>query len=185
MDPFTGGSFLLSLFGAGSSIFGGLFGSSASKAIAEAEMRKEALLRQQMELQNKRQVIEATRQGQIQSALAISRAVNQGAEGAGGSSLPGGLAQIAGETNRNLTGLSQALQIGEGIFNENAFISQQKMNQAAAQSWMYFGQGLSNLGDQWTKSIPAMRRITGNWQGGTSGGWSYMSNPWQYTGGIY
>lgn len=134
----------LSAAGAYSSYQGAKGQASASKEMAAIELRQEAVRKQAMELQAKRQTMEIVRTQQRARSLALTTANAQGA--AQGSGLMGGYGQISGQTGVNLLGISQNLEFGEQMFALNSQLSQQKMNYADAGSKMALGSGLSSLG---------------------------------------
>src|SRR5690349_12770116 len=90
----------------------------ATKAITGLEQQTEAQRFAAMELDARRQSLEAIRQGQRARALGLTAATQQGA--GFGSGLQGGYGQISGQTNQNLLGVGQNLEIGRNIFGINS-----------------------------------------------------------------
>ena len=143
----TGGAGVLGLAG---SIFGGIESSQGAQSkyqsemqIANLQMQEDQQRRQAMEISARRQQLENVRKAQQFSAANLAAAVNQGAQfssaGEAGRSAPGAAAAYS-----NL-GISQNLQIGEQLFNINQQISEQKINEAKAESQIASGQGISSI----------------------------------------
>jgi hypothetical protein len=84
-----------------------------------------------MELDARRQQMQDVRTAQQARAMSLATGVAQGGSGfVGGSSARGGAyGEISGQSNVNLLGVSQNLQIGETIFGLNTDISNQKIAQ--------------------------------------------------------
>lgn len=148
MDPF---SMVMGAASIGMQIFGAFGQSSAAskkadaeKAIAADEMQQDKLRRTGMELDANRKSMETLRNTQRMRAMATNTAVNQGAQF--GSGLQGGLGGISGQSGVNQLGISQNRELGEGMFDLNAKISEQKMNIADAGSQMAKAQAWSSLG---------------------------------------
>lgn len=139
--------------GTGLSIAGSMKSSAAAKQqsqysmdIAQQEQKQDQLRAQAMEISAGRQQTEILRNNQRARALALSNATNQGAAYGDSSGIKGGLAQIQGQTNFNLQGLSDNLTLGRQMFGLNANISQDRIGIAQAGWQLAQGQGLSSLG---------------------------------------
>lgn len=161
MDPI---SLALGVSGLALNLFGGFSKAAGAKAANAAQQREvqlqlqqEAVRQKYMESDAKRKSLEALRTQQRAQALAINNAVTQGAQF--GSGLSGGLAQISGQTNTNLQGISTAVGFGQQMFGINSQISQTKQQQLAGQQQISEGQGLSSLGDTFIKSIGPMHQL--------------------------
>lgn len=156
MDPI---SLAMGAIGLGMQIFGGskaADNSAQQAAVSQDEAKQEQginnLKQQQMEMDAKRQQLEMIRTAQRASALAQSRATNQGAQF--GSGLQGGLAQITDQSLVNLSGVNQAVDIGRGInaFNQN--ISGDKMQMATLGAEQAKDQGIVSMGGAIMKAGP-------------------------------
>lgn len=110
-----------------------------AKAQSEASQRAEAARKQQMNLETDRKQREILRQSQLARSIALTRGTEQGANEAGGSAIPGAYGQISGQETQNRTGVFQAVDIGNSIFQANREFAQ-------AQELSAFGSGLSKLG---------------------------------------
>lgn len=102
--------------------------------------------KQAMELDARRQSMEIIRNQQRSRALGLTAATSQGA--AKGSGLQGGYGQASGQSNVNLLGVNQNLQIGEAIFGYNTDIS----NNRVAQNDLEHTYSLQQAANQTTKA---------------------------------
>lgn len=148
MDPFSlmmgASSIAMQAFGAFGQSSAASKKADAEKQIAASEMQQDKLRRTGMELDANRKSMENLRNMQRMRAMATNSAVSQGAQF--GSGLQGGLAGISGQGGVNQLGINQNLELGEGMFDLNAKISQQKMNIADAGASMAKAQAWSSLG---------------------------------------
>src|ERR1044071_3500172 len=158
MDPI---SLSLQAIGLGMQIFGGMSQSQHAKEASEIskdeamqEQGINSLKQRQMELEAKRTQLENIRNNQRARAMATEAAVNQGAQF--GTGLLGGLAQINDQTDFNMLGVNQGLEIGRGINQFNQKISQDKMRMADVQSSMATDQGWQSLGGSLLKAGPTI-----------------------------
>jgi len=119
---FAGSEYALNVAAADASVTASEASSVINKNILQGEQGIEGLKRQAMESDARRKQLEFIRQQQRARSLGLTK---QGAQF--GSGLQGGYGQISGATGTNLTGLSQNLQIGEGIFDFNAGITNQRI----------------------------------------------------------
>lgn len=128
-----------------------------NKAIAGDEQQQDQIRRTAMQVGAKRDTIQAVRQAQQARSMSIAAATAQGAGFAGGfgpsSGYSGGAAQVNSRNNFNILGINQNLQAGEGMFNLNADITQQRIGladtstaMANAQGTVAMGQGTVGLG---------------------------------------
>lgn len=121
-----------------------------NKAIAGDEAQQDVIRRKAMELDAKRNTIQAVRQAQQARATSIAAATAQGAGFAGGfgpsSGYSGGSAQVNSRNNFNLLGINQNLQAGEGMFDLNADISKQRIGLADVSTEMANAQGMVAMG---------------------------------------
>lgn len=163
MDPL---SLMLGVSGLALNLFGGISKTQGAKQANLAQQQEVRLQQQQeavrqkyMEMDARRKSLEILRTQQRASAMALNTAVSQGAQG--GSGLAGGLAQIAGQSNTNLQGVTNALGFGQQMFGLNAQISGTKIGQLQGQQTMSEGAGYSALGDTFIKSIGPLKQLTG------------------------
>ena len=152
------------LAGIGSQAYGmsqQMHGASAQNAyeqqIIQDQLKQEALRKQAMELDARRKQMEAIRNQQRARAISLTNATSQGAQF--GSGLAGGYGQISGETNTNLLGISQGLNLGEQNFGLNSDISQAKIGIGQAQTQINTGQGFANLGRTLISALPTINKI--------------------------
>ncbi len=124
------GGLILGAVGQAFSLFGGM------KA-AKAEKKAEKLRERQMELEGLRKKRENLRQSFIQKAEITSNAVSSGAGDS--SALEGGVAGVTGQANRQNLAVNQDLEIGHGIFKQNA-------KAAKGRSIAAIGEGISSFG---------------------------------------
>lgn len=180
----------IAAIGLGVSAFGAYEKYDAAKQTAQSqeniaglETQQDAVRRQAMEIQARRQQLEVLRVQQRTRSVAESNATNQGAQL--GSGLQGGYGQISGMTGNNLTGIRENLAAGENMFDLNAQISQQRIQIARSSSESAFGTGLMTLGGGILSSASAAGRL-GQGFGSTSIPQPYMNNPaYGNTGGYY
>lgn len=146
---------------AGIGVAAGLAGTAvsvgAANASAEASKSAERLREKQMNLELARQRRQAIRASLRARSEALTNATAQGAQG--GSGLPGGYGQIGQQTGSNLQGISQAGEIGAGIFEANR-------DSASAQSLAAFGGGISSFGDAIVNNATTIGRVATYASGG-------------------
>lgn len=166
--------------GAATSIAGSMKSSSAagqqagySMDIAAQEQKQDQLRAQAMEISASRQQTEILRNNQRARALALSNATNQGASYGSTSGLKGGMGQIEGQTNFNLTGLADNLTMGRQMFGLNANISQDRIGIAKAGGQLAQGQGLSSMGSSLMGAAGAAGRLGGGFGGGSPSAMSF------------
>lgn len=163
MDPFTAtiglGGLALQAFGAFESFGGANKKNEAQMQIARLEQQAEVQRKNAMEIAGRRAQLQSMREYQQATALATSRATNQGAQFSTG--LQGGRAQISGYTNSNLLNIGQNLEIGRNMFAINSQISQQKLISGEAETQMAWGQGFGQLGKSLTGALPEIKNLAG------------------------
>lgn len=147
----TMGGAAIGAVGLGLDIAGTMSGMKAASAEASIsmdqlnhEMQIEQLKEQQMVLQNSRQGTENLRNVQKAQSMGKAAAANQGAMF--GSGFAGGQSQAAAKGAWNAENLSQNLQIGKGIFQQDFAIDQDKINMASTQSKLAQSQGEMAIG---------------------------------------
>lgn len=134
------------------------------------EQKLEGFRRQAMEIDVRRKSLENLRNAQRARALSTATTTAQGANR--GSGVGGAMGQIAGEEGTNALGISQSWQLGKSAFDTNALISesriaqanlgyQQSVAQAAGQSQMALGQGISAVGGALVGSMGPARGLGG------------------------
>lgn len=128
---------------------------AANQAIAAQEAQQEALRRKAMELDARRRQMEMLRVQQRNRAMSLTAATAQGA--GQGSGLQGGYGQSSGQTGVNLLGVTQNLEIGRGLFDASAAISQQRYNLAGYSSQAAQGAGWASLGGALVTASPQFK----------------------------
>lgn len=163
MDPLTLG---ISAVGLGLQAFGGFAAASKAKEaygiqsnISGLEGQVNDQRRTAMELSARRQSMEIFRNNQRARSMAMNNATQQGASYGNSSGLPGGLAQVNDQSNFNLQGINQNLELGRNIFGLDDQISKQKMALSGVQSDMMTDQSISQLGGSITKSAGTLGSI--------------------------
>lgn len=180
--------------GLGLSIFGGSQKAKASAEIAGAqqqiagyEMQQDEVRRQAMHLSARRQQIEVLRNQQRAQSLALQNATTQG--GQFGSGLQGGLGQISGATQWNLSGIQSSLASGEQMFDLNRMIGGQRQRIAAAGGQAATASGISSIGSSLLGSVTGLGKIQGGNTTGDGGNASLTSSYGGWAGsnrgGIY
>lgn len=154
MDPI---SMTLGLVGLGTSIFGGLMGSSAAdqayniqKQEAQTEENINAQKEQQMILTSRRSQMENLRNTQRARAQGMNASVNQGAQF--GSGTAGGQAQATDQGGVNALGLNQNLQIGKNLFSLDDTLDQEKLALSGVQTTAAQYSAIGNIGSSIAKS---------------------------------
>lgn len=169
--PDSGGGFSQSGLSAGIGLaglaisgFGAMKGSQDSAAAAKAQEQIAGLEKQQnaqrqlaMQITGRQQQMQQIRSNQLAQAQATAAATNQGAQF--GSGLAGGKASIQGQSEANLTGINQQLDIGNQIFGLDAQVSDQKMAQYKAQSDAATDSGIGALGGMLLKAAPTIAEL--------------------------
>lgn len=154
----------IGLVGLGISAFGAIKGSQDAQAAAQAQEQIAGLEKQQnaqrqlaMQITGRQQQMQQIRSNQLAQAQATAAATNQGAQF--GSGLAGGKAGIQGQSEANLTGINQQLDIGNQIFGLDSQISDQKMAQYKAQSDAATDSGIGALGGMLLKAAPTIASL--------------------------
>lgn len=187
MDPFTIISGITSVIGLGAKLFGGIGQVDTSQQQAQLnqqisgnEIQINDQRRKAMEIDARRRSLEMIRQQQLANSMGLNNATNQGAQF--GSGLQGGYAQNSGQTNSNLLGLQQNLDIGRNIFGYNNTITGLKGQVAGLQGQQATYQGISALGGGLMQSANPMANLAKSFFGSqpTSGGYNF-----NLTGGLY
>lgn len=168
MDPLSAG---LGIAGLGLKLLGGILGSSAAD---DAHAAQVGIFNQEIEankqkynamvLASRRQQLDILRNSQRARALALSSATNQGAQY--GTGIQGGLNQIEGQTNTNLLGNAQGLEIGRNMSTISDNISRFNMQLSDAQTSMSNAQGIMSLGGSLMTAGPTIGNIMKGFGGG-------------------
>lgn len=98
-----------------------------------------------MEIDARRRQLEVVRNNQRARAMSETTATNQGAQF--GSGLQGAYGGIAGQSDTNLLGVNQNLEIGRNIFGLDTKISEQRMQASTYQSQQADAQGMMSMGN--------------------------------------
>lgn len=140
---------------------------SQMQALAIEEQKKaEEVRRKQMQMDARRKRMAVIREQQLARATALNNATNQGADG--GSGLPGGYGQIAGQTGTAQAGINAAEAFGNRIFDHNAAsagyyqqVAYYGGKAADAGSLQSLGQGISSLGGAIYRNSGTIARVGG------------------------
>lgn len=159
--------------GTATSIIGASAQGDAQQQMLAIQAQEQKQRQNLFEIEQQRKRVEDLRNAQGATALARSRAVNQGAQF--GSGLLGGLAQVKGESNYNLLGIEQNTQIGENLFSLDNQLSQAKIASAQAATVQSIGSSLTSFGGAAINSMGAIGNLTSGF--GSSGGSGVSGNP--------
>lgn len=135
-------------------------GNQAQLGMVQSEMQQDALRRQMMEVNARRQSMQDLRNAQRARSLALTNATRGG--GQLGSGLQGGYGQIAGESNVNQLGISQNLQAGEQMFDLKNQENTYKMNYANSQMHSQEAAAWGALGKDMIGAMGPVGRLSGN-----------------------
>lgn len=119
-------------------LVGGIVQAVGAMKQAKASAKAESARQRMMQLEAMRKRREMVREGVIARAQATSAAVAQGA--GEGSALKGGVAQITGQQNRNVSASNQDEELGNKVFSANKAY-------AKAGGLIALGGGISSLGN--------------------------------------
>lgn len=155
---------VLGVGGIATSIIGAMDASGAAqsasndqKQIVQLQQQADQQRQQQMTLMGRRSQTEAIRNSQRARSLALNNAAGEGAQY--GSGLQGGYGNIAGQTNTNMLGINQNLQIGQNMFGITSQENTAKINLASDQSAQQQGSALASLGGDITKAANPLAGI--------------------------
>lgn len=169
MDPFTlmmGAGMIMQAAGTGMSIFGSNQANDANQQIAQLQMQQNKVRQTAMEVSARRQQTENLRNTQLQRAMAINSATNQGAQF--GTGLQGGIAQVQNQGMWNAVGIGQSLDAGRQMFALDDQVNIQKQNLSSAQTTMSTGQGISSLGSSVMGAAGGMSKMSQGFGGATN-----------------
>lgn len=175
MDPLT----IASIIGMGLSAVGSFMGTQASSAasgihqkIAGLEEDVNQQHRKAMEIDARRRQMDIIRTNQQKQALGMAAATNQGAQF--GSGVAGGQAGIAGQSETNLVGVNQSLDIGRSIFGIDSQINEQRKQLASVETSSATASGVSALGSDLFKAAGPLQNLFGGSRS-DSAAWSGMN----------
>lgn len=131
----------------------------AQQAAIAAQEKAEELRKQQMELDATRRTREIIRQSTAARSAALAITTAQGAAYEGGSAVPGAYGSIAGRTGVNELGVSQNLEIGEGMFAAHMDQLGAYRRAADAQSQMAMWAGIGSLGNSLISNSTTIGKI--------------------------
>jgi cell division protein FtsL len=153
MDPVSMLSLAMTAGGLATSLFGSAKASTASSAyyqtqqnVAGLEAKVNDQRKAAMEVDARRRQLETVRNNQRARAMAETSATASGAQF--GSGLQGAYGGIGGQSETNLLGVNQNLEIGRNIFGLDTQISQQRIAASGYESQRSTDQGISALGNQ-------------------------------------
>lgn len=160
------GGLLLSLMGSMKSSTAASGYYDTQKNIAGLEGQVNDQRKAAMEVDARRRQLEVVRNNQRARAMALTSATNQGAAYGESSGLQGAYGGIGGQSETNLLGVNQNLEIGRNIFGLDTKISQQRIAASGFQSQQNQGQGLSSLGNSIMGSAGTVGKIGGSFGNG-------------------
>lgn len=142
---------LMMAAGAAVSLIGGMGGAEASSSyyktqqdIGSLEGKVNDQRKAAMEVDARRRQLEVVRNNQRARSLAETSATSQGSQF--GSGLQGAYGGISGQSNTNLTGINQNLEIGRNIFGLDTQISADRIAASGYQSQMNTDKAMGQLG---------------------------------------
>lgn len=153
--------------GAAAGIAGGVQQYQGQKKLSEQSAQAEALRKQQMQLEARRDYIQKIRAMQQGRAAASVRGVSQGAD-LQDSSIQGSLGQAEQYFGYGANALGENVRIGEGLFDLNA-------QMAGTRGDIAMGQGLNSMGLDIMRSGKLFEKVGTTLLNGSSG----RIGPWQ------
>lgn len=160
MDPFT----IMAVGGLALNLFGSAKASSAASAYAQTQANVAGLESQvndqrkaAMEVDARRRQLEIVRNNQRARSMAQTTATAQGAQF--GSGLQGAYGGITGQSETNLLGVNQNLEIGRNIFGLDTKISEQRVAAAGFQGQQSTDQGIASMGSAMMGSAGTLGKI--------------------------
>lgn len=167
--------------GLATSLAGSLMASTAASSyykgeqnIGQLELQVNDQRKLAMEVDARRRQLEVVRNNQKARALSQTSATSQGAQM--GTGLQGSYGGISGQSNTNLLGVNQNLEIGRNIFGIDTKISEQRIANSGFQSQMNQGQGEASIGNTLMSSSGKAGSILQSLFGGSSSGGSPSSS---------
>lgn len=115
------------------------------KNVINLQSQSDAIRQQAAELDSTRRRREEVRKSIVARSQSLTAATNQGAAAPGSTAVKQSIADIEGQTDTNLLGITQSLGIGEQLFSINKNITAQYLNaQDQNSSYVNQSQGLQN-----------------------------------------
>lgn len=115
------------------------------KNVINLQSQSDAIRQQAAELDSTRRRREEIRKSIVARSQSLTAATNQGASAPGSTAVKQSIADIEGQTDTNLLGITQSLGIGEQLFNINKNITSQYLNaQDRNSEYVNQSQGLQN-----------------------------------------
>lgn len=125
--------------------------------IAGLEMKVNDQRKAAMEVDARRRQLEVVRNNQRARSMAQTTATNQGAQF--GTGLQGAYGGISGQSETNLLGVNQNLEIGRNIFGLDTQISQQRIANAGYESQINTDKATANFGGMLTNSAGTINKL--------------------------
>lgn len=137
--------------------------------IAGLELKVNEQRKSAMEVDARRRQLEVVRNNQRARSMAQTTATSQGAQF--GSGLQGAYGGIGGQSETNLLGVNQNLEIGRNIFGLDTQISQQKIANAGFESQISTDKATANTGNMLMSSAGKISNLaSGVGSGGVTNG---------------
>lgn len=135
----------------------------ANQDAMQEQQNLERQKQQQMELDAQRRKRDMVRQQLAARSAALAATTAQtGSSATTSSALPGAYGSIAGQTNENMLGLNQNLQIGRNMFAINSNMLDDYRSAASYSSMANFGGGLASLGGSILHNMDNINRFGKN-----------------------
>lgn len=127
-----------------------------------------------MEVDARRRQLEIVRNNQRARSMAQTTATNQGAQM--GSGLQGAYSGISGQSETNLLGVNQNLEIGRNIFGLDTQISQQRIMASNFQGQQASDQAMAQMGGSIMGSAGKISQLASGAPGAASDASNYMQS---------
>lgn len=172
----------LAAAGMAMSVMGSMKASTASNSYYQTQQNVASLEGQvndqrksAMEVDARRRQLEVVRNNQRARAMAQTTATSQGAQF--GSGLQGAYGGVSGQSETNLLGVNQNLEIGRNIFGLDTQISQQRIAASGFESTMASGKAESQMGGALMSSAGKIGQMGSSVNAGfgASGGFNMFS----------
>lgn len=172
MDPITLmfglASTALSAFGTFGAMQTANQASQINQQIAGIQVQENTQRQLAMQISARTKSLDALRNTQKASSLALAAGVNQGAQF--GSGVAGGQGAAANQGAQNLENIQQNLQIGNALFGMDSTIDNLKGQLSALQSREATYSGISSLGGDLSRVAGPFGNLFQNFFGGSGGG---------------
>lgn len=147
----------ISAIGTAMSVSASQKAAAANEDIAGQQKQANQIALTGMEVDARRRQLETIRQAQIGRATSTAVATSQNAQL--GSGLQGGLSQVTGQSNYNLLGINQNLDLGKEMAAVNNNISNDRISLARAEGMMGFGSGFQTFGNTLVSNASTIGRL--------------------------